>query len=130
MAIGQIARSSAHHAQRICSPAMLAAIAGTMNRPVPSRVVDICPMPPSSVISCFNCDISDKESLENILENCSIEKNTFFKEIENQKIKDKLKELTKNAFKKDIFGAPTFVVNDKIFWGQDRLDYALEEYNS
>ena len=34
------------------------------------------------------------------------------------------------AFKKDIFGAPTFVVNNKIFWGQDRLDYALDEYNS
>ena len=34
------------------------------------------------------------------------------------------------AFEKDIFGAPTFVVNNKIFWGQDRLDYALDEYNS
>ena len=41
-----------------------------------------------------------------------------------------LKDFTNDAFKKDIFGAPTFVVNDKIFWGQDRLDYALEEYNS
>ena len=29
--------------------------------------------------------------------------------------------------KKEIFGAPTFVVNNKIFWGQDRLDYALDE---
>ena len=54
----------------------------------------------------------------------------FFKNIENQKIKDELKKLTNNAFEKDIFGAPTFVVNDKIFWGQDRLDYALDEYNS
>ena len=43
---------------------------------------------------------------------------------------DELKQLTNNAFKQDIFGAPTFVVNNKIFWGQDRLDYALEEYNS
>ena len=77
-----------------------------------------------------NVDLSNINNIESILENCSIEKNTFFKEIENQKIKDKLKELTNNAFKKDIFGAPTFVVNDKIFWGQDRLDYALEEYNS
>ena len=43
---------------------------------------------------------------------------------------DKLKELTNFAFQKDIFGAPTFVVNNKIFWGQDRLEYALDEYNS
>ena len=34
------------------------------------------------------------------------------------------------AFKKDIFGAPTFLVNNKIFWGQDRLEYALEELNN
>ena len=36
----------------------------------------------------------------------------------------------KSAFKKNIFGAPTFVVNNQIFWGQDRLDYALDEYDS
>ena len=29
---------------------------------------------------------------------------------------------------KEIFGAPTFTVNKKLFWGQDRLDYALDEY--
>ena len=45
----------------------------------------------------------------------------FIKKIKNQKIKNKLKKLTQDAFKKDIFGAPTFVVNKKIFWGQDRL---------
>jgi len=26
-----------------------------------------------------------------------------------------------------VFGAPTFIVNNKIYWGQDRLEYALEE---
>ena len=41
--------------------------------------------------------------------------------------KDELKELTNNAFDKEVFGAPTFIVNNKIFWGQDRLEYALEE---
>ena len=45
-------------------------------------------------------------------------------------IKDELKKLTNKAFEKDIFGAPTFIVNKKIFWGQDRLDYALDEYYS
>jgi len=77
-----------------------------------------------------NVDISNKKNIENILKNCSIDKDIFFKEIENPKIKIQLKELTNTAFQKDIFGAPTFVVNDKIFWGQDRLNYALDEYNS
>ena len=77
-----------------------------------------------------NIDLSNIKNVENILDNCSINKKTFFKEIQNQKLKDELKELTNNAFKNDIFGAPTFVVNNKIFWGQDRLDYALDEYYS
>ena len=44
-------------------------------------------------------------------------------------VKDKLKELTSNAFEKELFGAPSFVANNKIFWGQDRLEYAIEELN-
>ena len=64
------------------------------------------------------------------MEDCSIDENMYFEKIQNPLIKDELKVLTNNAFKKDIFGAPTFVVNNKIFWGQDRLDYALDEYNS
>tara|TARA_B100000900_G_scaffold92270_1_gene75595 strand:- start:150 stop:548 length:399 start_codon:yes stop_codon:yes gene_type:complete len=77
-----------------------------------------------------NTDLSDKKNFESILDNCSINKHSFFNEIQDQKIKDELKQLTENAFKKDIFGAPTFVVNNQIFWGQDRLEYALDEYNS
>ena len=32
-----------------------------------------------------------------------------------KKIKDQLRDLTSTAFENDIFGAPTFVVNNKIF---------------
>jgi len=77
-----------------------------------------------------NIDLSDIKNFENILDNCSINKDSFLKKIQDQKIKDQLKQLTENAFKKDIFGAPTFVVNNQIFWGQDRLNYALDEYSS
>ena len=75
-------------------------------------------------------DISNKEIINKILEKCKLDKSKFFEDIKKEKIKKELKDLTSNAFEKDIFGAPTFVVNEKIFWGQDRLDYALEEYNS
>ena len=75
-------------------------------------------------------DISDKKNINKILDIIKTDKDKFFNNIQDIKIKDKLKNLTNEAFEKDIFGAPTFVVNEKIFWGQDRLDYALEEYNS
>jgi len=29
------------------------------------------------------------------------------------------------AHKKGIFGAPSFIINNKIFWGQDRLEFVL-----
>ena len=76
-----------------------------------------------------NFDISNEEILFSLLEKCKIKKNEFIKNIKDQRIKDKLKDVTKEAHDKEIFGAPTFVINEKIFWGQDRLEYAINEYN-
>ena len=33
------------------------------------------------------------------------------------------KEYTKIAIEKNVFGAPTFIIDDQIYWGQDRLDF-------
>jgi len=77
-----------------------------------------------------NLDISEEEILKQILTNCKIDENLFKQNIKDQKIKDELKNLTSHAFDNNVFGAPTFVINDKLFWGQDRLDYALDEFNN
>ena len=77
-----------------------------------------------------NIDISHNESLDKILKKSQIDKEFFFKKINEKKIKDELKKFTSDAFEIDIFGAPTFIVNEKIFWGQDRLKYAIDVYNS
>jgi len=76
-----------------------------------------------------NLDISDVKILETLLKKCNINSDSFFKNIKDQKIKDKLKNLTQEAHDKEIFGVPTFVVGDIIFWGQDRLEFAIDEYN-
>lgn len=39
--------------------------------------------------------------------------------------KDKLKAQTAEAMERGIFGAPSFVVGDELFWGNDRLEDAL-----
>ena len=74
-----------------------------------------------------NLDISIEKNVQKILTDCEINNNLFEKGINEQRIKDKLKDLTTEAFKLDIFGAPSFVVNSKLFWGQDRLEYAIDE---
>ena len=76
-----------------------------------------------------NLDVSREEILIKLLKKCNINVNNFLEGIKDSKIKDELKIVTQEAHAKDIFGAPTFVVNDKIFWGQDRLEFALDEYN-
>ena len=72
-------------------------------------------------------DLSNEDTVKQLLKKLKIDENDFFNSISNQDIKHKLKQLTQEAFEKEVFGAPTFIVNNKIFWGQDRLEYALDE---
>ena len=74
-------------------------------------------------------DTSNEKILETLIKKCKINSNTFFDGIKDPKIKDRLKDVTQEAHDNEIFGAPSFVVNNKVFWGQDRLEFALDEYN-
>ena len=76
-----------------------------------------------------NLDISNEEIIKTLIKKSKIEPISFFDAINDPKIKEELKIVTQEAHDKEIFGAPTFVVNNKIFWGQDRLEFALDEYN-
>ena len=76
-----------------------------------------------------NLDLSSEREFSELLGSLKIDSKIFFEKIKQQSIKDDLKKLTSDAFEKEVFGAPTFIVNNKIFWGQDRLEYALEELN-
>ena len=77
-----------------------------------------------------NIDFNNIESFKKLLNTINLDSDKFFKDIEKNEIKEKLKEITELAFKKEVFGAPTFIVNDKLFWGQDRLEYAIEEFEN
>jgi len=76
-----------------------------------------------------NLDTSNEKILNTLLEKCKINSETFFEGIKNPKIKNELKTITQKAHEKGIFGAPTFLINNKVFWGQDRLEFALDEYH-
>ena len=72
-------------------------------------------------------NLNDQQVIDKTLKNLEINPKTFALRLSNQNIKDELKKKTQEAFDKGVFGAPTFVVNNKVFWGQDRLAYALNE---
>ena len=66
---------------------------------------------------------------EKILKNMNVNPKTFFLRSTSSLIKESLRKKTNDAFEKGVFGAPTFVSNNKIFWGQDRIEFALKEAN-
>jgi 2-hydroxychromene-2-carboxylate isomerase len=72
-------------------------------------------------------NLNDQQVVDKTLKNLEINPKTFSLRLSSQNIKDVLKKRTQEAYEKGVFGAPTFLVNNKIFWGQDRLEYALAE---
>ena len=72
-------------------------------------------------------NMNDEVIIEKVLKNLNVNPKTFALRSTSSIIKDSLRKKTSDAFEKGIFGAPTFVVNSKIFWGQDRIEFALNE---
>ena len=68
--------------------------------------------------------------MSKLIRDLNIDSEEFFQSIKKKSVKDQLIKLTTEAFEKEIFGTPTFIVNNKVFWGQDRLEYALDEVNN
>ena len=74
-------------------------------------------------------NMNDAIIIHKILQNLNINPKTFSLRATSSLIKDLLRKKTNEAYEKGVFGAPTFVVNNKIFWGQDRIEFALNEAN-
>ena len=72
-------------------------------------------------------NMNDQVIVEKVLKNLNVNPKTFILRSTSSLIKNSLRKKTNDAYEKGIFGAPTFVVNNKIFWGQDRIEFALAE---
>ncbi len=71
-------------------------------------------------------NLVDEAVVAEILKSISLDPSEYAEAIGQQEIKDKLRENTEEAVKRGAFGAPTMFVGDKMFWGQDRLDFVEE----
>ena len=72
-------------------------------------------------------NMNDENIIEKVLKNLNVNPKTFSLRAASSSVKESLKKRTHEAYEKGIFGAPSFVANDKIFWGQDRIEFALNE---
>ena len=72
-------------------------------------------------------NMNDENIIHKVIKNLNINPKTFTLRSTSSLIKDSLRRKTSDAYEKGIFGAPTFVSNNKIFWGQDRIEFVLKE---
>ena len=72
-------------------------------------------------------NMNDENIIQKVLKNLNVNPKTFLLRSASSSIKDSLRKKTNEAYEKGIFGAPSFVANNKIFWGQDRIEFALNE---
>lgn len=73
-------------------------------------------------------DISDETVIVSILGSLGEEPGSMIRSALSDENKGKLRRATEDAIGMGIFGAPSFVVDDEIFWGNDRLEDALDWY--
>ena len=72
-------------------------------------------------------NLNDSLIVKNLITNLNSNSNSFLEKTVDPKIKDELIMRTNEAYKKGVFGTPSFIVNNKVFWGQDRLEFAIAE---
>jgi 2-hydroxychromene-2-carboxylate isomerase len=70
-----------------------------------------------------DCDITTPDELRRIAEVGGLDPAAALAAIEDPKIKDKLRANTDEAVARGAFGAPTFLIGDELFWGNDRLHF-------
>ena len=70
-----------------------------------------------------NLNLGDTDILKKYLEGIKINSEELFNISQSDEIKNGLIKNTEDAVKKGVFGAPTIFVEEKMFFGQDRLSF-------
>lgn len=72
-----------------------------------------------------NEDIASEAVLGTVIEQCGADPDHWLARAQEEDVKSELRRLTSEAAEKGIFGAPSFIVGDELFWGDDRLEDAI-----
>ncbi len=70
-------------------------------------------------------EIADPEVLKDVLHALGVDADVLLAEAGTPAVKQRLREQTERAGELGIFGAPSFVVGDELYWGNDRLGEAV-----
>lgn len=68
-------------------------------------------------------NIADAEVLEQIVTETGLDPAKLFAAAESDAVQAEYARGTQQAIDANVFGAPSYVIDGEIFWGQDRLDF-------
>jgi 2-hydroxychromene-2-carboxylate isomerase len=71
-------------------------------------------------------DIAAKPTIENCLARAGQDPQAIIAAAEMPAVKGELRLRTEQAVRQGVFGAPSFVAGDELFWGNDRLESAID----
>ena len=74
-----------------------------------------------------DASVAELEGLRPIAEALGIDSDGFLALVDSEEVRQELSVETDAGRARGVFGAPTFVVGDDIFWGKDRMDFIDEE---
>jgi carboxymethylenebutenolidase len=66
---------------------------------------------------------ADPATLKAIIAGCGLDAEAVMTAADAPALADTREAYTKHAIEQGVFGAPSFVIDGEIFWGQDRLDF-------
>ncbi len=72
-------------------------------------------------------DIDDEKTLKSVISKLTPSAEELIDFSKQDVVNDEIKKNTEKALKSSVFGAPTYIIDDEVFWGQDRLDF-VERY--
>ena len=68
-------------------------------------------------------DISNEANIELISKQFKVDFKDLSLLAKSEKVSKIYIDNTEEAIQKNVFGAPTYIFNDELFWGQDRLEF-------
>ena len=71
--------------------------------------------------------IDSDESLGGIAASIGIDSDDFVQRLNGDAVRQQLIDSTQSALDRGVFGAPTIVVGDEMFWGKDRMEFVADE---
>jgi 2-hydroxychromene-2-carboxylate isomerase len=71
----------------------------------------------------LDANIADRCTLAQVAAGCGFDGDSLLEWANDPKVAELHDQYTEEAISRGVFGAPTYVLEDELFWGQDRLDF-------